>query len=52
MYVVVTFITNILALISGEFEETGLGSLPRIVRSLVWGVIWFSYLTYSEQVKI
>lgn len=51
MYVVVTFITNILALISGEFEETGLGSLPRIVRSLVWGVIWFSYLTYSEQVK-
>lgn len=51
MYVVVTFATNILALISGEFEETGLGSLPRIVRSLVWGVIWFSYLTYSEQVK-
>lgn len=51
MYIVVTFATNLLTLISGEFEETGLGSLPHIIRGLVWGVIWFSYLTYSEQVK-
>ena len=51
MYVIVTFASNILALINGEYDETGLGSLPRIIRSLVWGIIWFLYLSYSEQVK-
>lgn len=51
MYVIVTFVSNILVLINGEYDETGLGSLPRIIRSLVWGVIWFLYLSFSEQVS-
>lgn len=50
MYVIVTFTSNTLLLFMGEYETSGLGSLPQIIRSLIWGIIWFSYLSLSEQV--
>ena len=50
-YVVAVFATNLLSLFGGDFETTGLGSLPQIIRGLVWAVIWFSYLCLSEQVQ-
>lgn len=51
MYVVVIFTSNTLPLFGGGYEDTGLGSLPQIIRSLVWGIIWFLYLSFSEQVQ-
>lgn len=51
MYVIATFVPNILALIIGEYDESGLGSLPSIVRRLILEIIWFLYLSYSKQVK-
>lgn len=51
VYIIAVFVSNIIALLSGEFEETGIGSMPRLIRSLIWSIIWFLYLTLSEQVK-
>jgi len=51
MYVITVFATNVLSLIGGEFEETGLGSMAQVIRGLIWGVIWFLYLTFSNQVQ-
>lgn len=51
MYWVVVFVTNLLGLMSGEFEASSYGSLRLIVRSLMWSGIWFVYLSFSEQVK-
>lgn len=50
-YVCTAFLTNLIVLFSGDYEETGLGSLSRIIRSLIWGVIWFSYLCNSSKVE-
>ena len=49
-YVVTAFLSNLIALFIGEFESSGLGSLSQIIRSLIWGIIWFSYLCISKQV--
>jgi hypothetical protein len=38
-------------LISGATEDTGLQSTTHVVRSVVWGGIWFLYLSFSEQVQ-
>jgi hypothetical protein len=35
----------------GDFEASGFGSLTQIIRSLIWSVIWFLYLTFSDQVN-
>ena len=51
MYVVAVFAINLFTLIMGGYEESGVGSLSQLVRSLVWGVVWFCYLTFSKQVK-
>ena len=51
MYIVAVFAINMFTLIMGGYEESGVGSLSQLVRSLVWGVVWFCYLTFSEQVK-
>ena len=40
-----------LTLIIGEYEDAGLGSASQLVRSLVWSVIWFCYLSFSTQVQ-
>lgn len=51
MYIVAVFALNLFTLLVGDFEESGFGSVGQLVRSLVWGVIWFCYLTFSKQVK-
>ena len=51
VYIIAVFVSNIIVLLSGEFEETGIGSMPRLIRSLIWSIIWFLYLNFSEQVK-
>lgn len=52
MYTIAVFVSNLLSLISGgEFAESGFGSLAQVVRSLIWGVIWYLYLCFSNQVK-
>ena len=35
----------------GSFEEKGPGSLPHLVRSLIWSVIWFAFLLNSTVVE-
>ena len=50
-YVIVIFLSNSLILLSGEYEDTGLGSLTQIIKALVWGIIWFTYLSVSQQVS-
>lgn len=50
-YVVAVFATNLLSLFGGDFESSGLGSMPQIIRSLIWAIIWFSYLSLSPQVE-
>lgn len=50
-YTVAIFISSLFVLFGGEFEETGIGSLKQIIRSLIWSATWFSYLSFSKQVK-
>lgn len=50
-YVIACFANNFLVFLAGDYEAKGMGSLPQIVRSLIWGVIWFLYLLYSTQVE-
>lgn len=50
-YVVAVFASNLLSLLGGDFATSGFGSLPQIFRSLVWAIIWFSYLCLSSQVQ-
>lgn len=51
LYIVITFASNLLLLFAGDYESKGMGSLPQIVRSLFWGIIWFSYLCVSRRVN-
>lgn len=51
MYIVSVFAINLFTLIMGGYEDSGIGSISQLVRSLVWGVVWFCYLTFSKQVK-
>lgn len=51
LYVVTTFLSNLLLLFIGEYDVNGLGSLPQIIRGLVWGVIWYAYLCVSTKVE-
>ena len=50
-YVVVVFLSNLLLLLNGEFTSSGIGSVTQIVRSLVWAVIWYLFLSQSAQVE-
>lgn len=50
-YTVAIFVSSLFVLFGGEFEETGMGSLTQIIRSLIWSTIWFSYLSVSNQVN-
>lgn len=51
LYVVTTFLSNLLALFNGDYDASGFGSLPQIIRGLVWGVIWYSFLCVSSRVE-
>ena len=50
-YVALVFLINLFVLISGSTEENGLQSVTQVVRSVIWGIIWFLYLTFSNQVQ-
>ena len=50
-YVIACFASNFIVLITGTYEQSGMGSMARIVRSLIWGCIWFVYLLNSSQVE-
>lgn len=50
-YIIVVFATNLISLLIGDFEDSGLDSKPRVVQSLIWSAIWFCYICFSEQVQ-
>ena len=49
-YLIVIFLSNVFLLLSGDYDDYGLGSFPQIMKALIWGIIWFVYLCLSEQV--
>lgn len=51
VYVVLVFLTNVFVLVSGATEEKGFQSATQVGRSVVWGIIWFLYLSFSDQVQ-
>ena len=51
VYVVLVFLTNVLVLIGGATEDTGFQSTTHVIRGVVWGIIWFLYLSFSDQVQ-
>ena len=50
-YLIVIFLINLLLVIVGNYEDKGFGSLPQLVRSLIWSVIWFLFLKQSTVVE-
>ncbi len=51
VYVAIVFLTNFLSIISGNLEGTGIQSVTQAIKGLLWGTIWFLYLTFSKQVN-
>lgn len=51
LYVIIIFATNILSLIGGEFDTTGLNTEKRTIQGIVFSIIWFIYLCVSKQVE-
>lgn len=49
-YLIVIFLSNVLLLLSGEYDDYGWGSLSQIIKALLFGVVWFLYLCFSDQV--
>ena len=49
LYVVLVFVTNIILLIGNP--ATGFGGVKQTFKGIIWGIIWFLYLLYSEQVQ-
>lgn len=45
------FITNLVLLVGGEFDDTSLNSLQRVASSFIWSIIWILYFTFSKQVN-
>lgn len=50
-YVLLILITNAMSLIGGDFDTTGLNTATQALKGVIWGVVWFLYLCFSEQVK-
>lgn len=51
IYVLLVFLTNVLSLIGGDFDNTGLNTASQALKGVIWGGVWFLYLCFSEQVK-
>lgn len=49
LYVVLVFVTNIISLIGNP--DAGLGGVKQTFKGIIWGIVWFLYLLYSEQVQ-
>ena len=50
-YVVFCAVSNALVLLAGGPDNDSSNDVAMSIRSLVWGLAWFLYLTYSHQVK-
>jgi hypothetical protein len=50
-YLIFAFSSNLITLLSGEFDTEGLFTQKRIIYHLFWGIIWFWYLCQSKQVN-
>ena len=50
-YLVLIFLVNLMLVFVGNYDDKGLGSLPQLVRSLIWSVIWFLFLIQSTVVE-
>lgn len=51
IYVLLIFIINVLSLIGEDFDTSGLNTASQALKGVIWGVVWFLYLCFSEQVK-
>ena len=51
VYVVLVLLTNTFVLIVGATEQSGYQSTVQVVKGILWGVIWFLYLSFSDQVQ-
>lgn len=49
LYVILIFVINILLVIEGG--DSGFGGIKQAIRGIVWGLIWFFFLLFSEQVQ-
>ncbi len=50
-YLIIIFLSNLLLLLGGDCGDYGWGSLPQILKALIFGIVWFVYLCLSEQVS-
>ena len=50
-YVIIVFATNIVLLISGDYEDSGFGSFTHLIRSIIWAAVWLTFLFVSVQVN-
>lgn len=50
-FVVLCFVTNLLALLAIDGGETSTTAVTDTISSIIWSCIWFIYLFKSEQVK-
>ena len=51
VYVLVILVTNIFSVCMGEFDNHGLNTLAHAIRGILWSIIWFLYLHFSNLVK-
>ena len=49
--IILAFAINLISLIGGDYDATGMNSLQRISSGLVWQVSWFVFLCQSQQVN-
>ena len=50
-YLIYLFVSNLILLLVGEYENSYMGSFLQISRSLIYCCIWFGYLCFSKQVR-
>lgn len=50
-YLIIIFLSNLLLLLGGDYGDYGWGSLPQILKALIFGIVWLVYLCLSEQVS-
>lgn len=51
VYVAAVFLSAIVAIVVDDYANDAFNNATRAVRSLIWAIIWFSYLALSSQVK-
>lgn len=49
--IVIPFAFSLITMLTASYDESGLGSMQSVVKSLVNGIIWFVYLCVSKRVE-